>query len=55
MQNGIFEIKQNLEIIMSEKEIKELKDLYNKVLTPQVAKLMCERLDKLVQKKEKEA
>lgn len=35
---------------MSEKEIKELKDLYNKVLTPQVAKLMCERLDKLVQK-----
>lgn len=40
---------------MSEKEIKELKDLYNKVLTPQVAKLMCERLDKLVQKKKSEA
>ena len=40
---------------MSEKEIKELKDLYNKVLTPPVAKLMCERLDKLEQKKEKEA
>ena len=33
---------------MSEKEIKELKDLYNRVLTPQVAKLMCERLDKML-------
>lgn len=32
---------------MTDEEIAELKELYNKVLTPAIAKIMCDRLDKL--------
>lgn len=39
---------------MSNEEIQQLKDLYNKVLSPEVAKLMCDRLDKMNAEKEGE-
>ena len=32
---------------MTDEEIAELKNLYNKVLTPAIAKIMCDRLDEL--------
>jgi hypothetical protein len=32
---------------MTEQEIQQLKDLYIKVLSPEVAKLMCDKLDKM--------
>lgn len=33
---------------MSEEDAKQVKDLYKQVLTPQVAQMMCEKLDNLV-------
>ena len=36
---------------MTEQEIKQLKELYHKVLSPEVAKLMCDKLDNLVESK----
>ena len=33
---------------MSEDDAKQVKDLYKQVLTPQVAQMMCEKLDDLV-------
>ena len=36
---------------MTDEEVKQLKELYNKVLSPTVAKIMCDRLDKLVESK----
>ena len=33
---------------MSEEDAKQVKDLYKQVLTPQVAQMMCEKLDDLV-------
>lgn len=35
---------------MSEEDAKQVKDLYEQVLTPQVAQMMCEKLDNLVNK-----
>lgn len=35
---------------MSEEDAKQVKDLYKRVLTPQVAQMMCEKLDNLVNK-----
>ena len=35
---------------MSEEDAKQEKDLYKQVLTPQVAQMMCEKLDNLVNK-----
>lgn len=35
---------------MSEDDAKQVKDLYKQVLTPQVAQMMCEKLDNLVSK-----
>ena len=35
---------------MSEDDAKQVKDLYKRVLTPQVAQMMCEKLDTLVNK-----
>ena len=35
---------------MSEEDAKQVKDLYKQVLTPQVAQMMCEKLDELVNK-----
>ena len=35
---------------MSEEDAKQVKDLYKQVLTPQVAQMMCEKLDSLVNK-----
>lgn len=37
---------------MTEQEIKQLKELYNRVLSPEVAKIMCNKLDKLNAEKE---
>lgn len=36
---------------MTEKEINTLKELYRKVLSPEVAKLMCDKLDKMLESK----
>ena len=33
---------------MSEDDAKQVKDLYKQILTPQVAQMMCEKLDNLV-------
>ena len=33
---------------MSEDDAKQVKELYKQVLTPQVAQMMCEKLDNLV-------
>lgn len=35
---------------MSEEDAKQVKDLYKQVLTPQVAQMMCEKLENLVNK-----
>lgn len=35
---------------MTEEDAKQVKDLYKQVLTPQVAQMMCEKLDNLVNK-----
>ena len=35
---------------MSEEDAKQVKDLYKQILTPQVAQMMCEKLDNLVNK-----
>lgn len=35
---------------MSEEDAKQVKDLYKQVLTPDVAQMMCEKLDNLVNK-----
>ena len=35
---------------MSEEDAKQVTDLYKQVLTPQVAQMMCEKLDNLVNK-----
>ena len=35
---------------MSEDDAKQVKDLYKQVLTPQVAQMMCDKLDILVNK-----
>ena len=35
---------------MLEEDAKQVKDLYKQVLTPQVAQMMCEKLDNLVNK-----
>ena len=35
---------------MSEDDAKQVKDLYKQVLTPQIAQMMCEKLDELVNK-----
>ena len=35
---------------MSEDDAKQVKDLYKQVLTPQIAQMMCEKLDNLVNK-----
>ena len=35
---------------MSDEDAKQVKDLYKQVLTPQVAQMMCEKLDNLVNK-----
>ena len=35
---------------MSEEDAKQVKDLYKQVLTPQVAQMMCEKLDNQVNK-----
>lgn len=32
---------------MTEQEIEQLKELYNRVLSPEVAKIMCNKLDKM--------
>jgi hypothetical protein len=35
---------------MSEEDAKQVKDLYKQVLTPEVAQMMCNKLDELVNK-----
>ena len=35
---------------MSKDDAKQVKDLYKQILTPQVAQMMCEKLDNLVNK-----
>jgi hypothetical protein len=35
---------------MTEEDAKQVKDLYKQVLTPQVAQMMCEKLDNLINK-----
>lgn len=35
---------------MSEDDAKQVKDLYKQVLTPDVAQMMCNKLDELVNK-----
>ena len=35
---------------MSEEDAKQVKDLYKQVLTPDVAQMMCNKLDELVNK-----
>lgn len=35
---------------MSEDDAKQVKDLYKQVLTPEVAQMMCNKLDELVNK-----
>lgn len=35
---------------MSEDDAKQVKNLYKQILTPQVAQMMCEKLDNLVNK-----
>ena len=35
---------------MSEEDAKQVKDLYKQVLTPEVAQMMCDKLDELVNK-----
>ena len=35
---------------MSEEDAKQVKDLYKQVLTPEIAQMMCNKLDELVNK-----
>ena len=35
---------------MSEDDAKQVKDLYKQVLTPEVAQMMCNKLDELINK-----
>lgn len=35
---------------MTEADAKQVKDLYKQILTPQVAQMMCDKLDELVDK-----
>ena len=35
---------------MSEEDAKQVKDLYKQVLTPQVAQMMCDKLNELLNK-----
>ena len=35
---------------MSEDDAKQVKDLYKQVLTPEIAQMMCNKLDELINK-----